>query len=123
MGRFIKSLSYAFSGLCSALKTERNFKIHVIAMFLAIMLGFYLHLSLMEWGFIIFAIGFVLVSELFNTAVERLGDDASNGQHKQVVKKAKDTAAAAVLLSAITALVIGILLLFIPFIKRILELL
>jgi len=117
MGRFIKSLSYALDGLRSALKTERNVKVHIIAMFLTVALGFYLQLSLMEWGFIIFAMGFVLVSELFNTAVERLGDEASNGQYKQVVKKAKDTAAAAVLLSAITALVIGILFLVMPLIR------
>jgi diacylglycerol kinase len=53
--------------------------------------------------------------------MERLGDEASNGQHKQAVKNAKDTAAAAVLLSAITALVIGILFLFIPLISKIIE--
>lgn len=117
MKGFIKSLRYALHGLSSALKTERNLKIHIIAMFLAMILGFYLKLSIIEWGIIILVIGFVLVAELFNTAMERLGDDAANGNQKKLIKQAKDTAAAGVLLSAITALVIGIMLLIIPFIQ------
>jgi len=118
MKGFLKSLSYALDGLRSALKTERNLRIHIIAMCLAVALGFYLGLSLTEWGFVIFAIGFVLVAELFNTAMERLGDEAANGKRKQVIKKAKDIAAAAVLLSAVTALIIGILFLIVPLVWR-----
>jgi diacylglycerol kinase len=118
MKRLIKSFGYAFDGLRSALKTERNLRIHIVAMFLAVILGLYLGLSTIEWGFIIFAIGFVLFAELINTAMERLGDEAANGRHKQTVKKAKDTAAAAVMLSALTALVIGVLFLFIPLFNK-----
>lgn len=118
MKSFIRSLSYALSGLYSALKSERNLRVHIIAMCLAISLGFYLGLSLTEWGFIIFAIGFVIVAELFNTAIERLGDEAANGQQKQAIKKAKDTAAAAVLLAAITAIVIGVIFLVVPIIQK-----
>jgi diacylglycerol kinase len=55
-------------------------------------------------------------------AGERLGDEAANGCYKLIVKKAKDTAAGAVLISAITALVIGIIFLLIPFIEKIIEL-
>ncbi|MDD4876796.1 MAG: diacylglycerol kinase family protein [Dehalococcoidales bacterium] len=120
MKGFIKSLRYAFHGLSSALKTERNLRIHIIAMFLALVLGFYLKLSITEWGIIILTIGFVLVAELFNTAIERLGDDAANGSQKKLIKQAKDTAAAGVLLSAITATIIGIMFLVIPFIQSIL---
>lgn len=78
MKGFIKSLQYALHGLSSALKTERNLRIHIIAMFLAMVLGFYVKLSIIEWGIMTLAIGFVLVAELFNTAMERLGDDAAN---------------------------------------------
>jgi len=63
------------------------------------------------------AIGFVLVAELFNTAIERLGDEAANGVQKQLIKRAKDIAAAGVLLSAMTAFILGILFLIIPFIR------
>ena len=118
MKSFVKSLSYALEGLRSALKTERNLRIHIIAMCLAVALGFYLGLSQIEWGFVIFAIGFVLVAELFNTAMERLGDETANGKQKQTIKRAKDTAAAAVLLSAVTALIIGILFLIVPLVQR-----
>jgi len=103
--------------LFSALKTERNLRIHFIAVFIALAMGFYLKLSLMEWGVIVLAIGFVLVAELFNTAMERLGDEASNGAQKKLIKKAKDIAAAGVLLSAITALIIGVLFLIIPLVQ------
>ena len=117
MKGFIKSITYALDGLFSALKTERNLRIHIIAMFIAVALGFYLKLSIIEWGIIILVTGFVLVSELFNTAIERLGDEAANGIEKKLIKKAKDIAAAGVLLSSITALIIGILFLVIPFIQ------
>jgi diacylglycerol kinase len=117
MGRLIKSFGYALEGIISAFKAERNFKIHVAAAFLSAALGLYLGLSVVEWCLLVFAIGFVLVSELFNTALERLSDEASGGHQSRVIKAAKDISAAAVLLSAVTALVIGILLLFIPFVQ------
>jgi diacylglycerol kinase len=117
MKGFIKSVTYALDGLFSALKTERNLRIHIVAVFIAIALGFYVKLSIVEWGIIVLVTGFVLVAELFNTAMERLGDEAANGIQKKLVKKAKDIAAAGVLVSSITALIIGILFLFIPFIR------
>ena len=117
MKGFITSLSYALDGLFSAVKSERNLRIHIIAVLIAVALGFYLKLSVLGWGIIILVIGFVLVAELFNTAIERLGDEAANGMQKKLIKKAKDIAAAGVLLSAVTAIIIGILFLVIPFIQ------
>jgi diacylglycerol kinase len=64
----------------------------------------------------------VLMAELFNTGIERLGDGASNGEQKLVIKKAKDVSAGAVLVSALTALVIGLLYLIIPFGQKLAEL-
>ena len=83
-------------------------------MVVAIALGLFVGLSIMEWGLIIFAIGFVLSAELFNTAVERLGDHIAEGNWNQTVKHLKDIAAAAVLISAIMALAVGIIVIFIP---------
>ena len=103
--------------LISALKTERNLRIDIAAMLIAIAFGFYLKLSIIIWGLMILVIGFVIVAELFNTAIERLGDEAANGVQKQLIKRAKDIAAAGVLLSALTALILGILFLVIPFIQ------
>ena len=123
MKRFFKSLAYALSGIRAAFKSEQSFRIHTIAMVIAVAMGLYLELSLAAWGFVIFAIGFVLTAELFNTAIERLGDEAADGKQKLMIKHAKDASAAAVLVSALTALVIGILFLLIPFIQRMLDLL
>jgi diacylglycerol kinase len=121
MRRLLKSFGYALSGIRFTFKSEQNFKIHIIALIIAIAMGIYLGLSLPEWGLVIFSIGFVLAAELFNTAIERLGDEIANGKQKQVVKIAKDTSAAAVLISALTAFIIGILFLFIPFVQKIFE--
>ena len=109
-----RSFICAFRGLAFAFRTQRNFRIHIIAMVVAIALGLFVGLSIMEWGLIIFAIGFVLSAELFNTAVERLGDHIAEGNWNQTVKHLKDIAAAAVLISAIMALAVGIIVIFIP---------
>jgi undecaprenol kinase len=122
MKRLFKSFAYASAGIVAAIKSERNFRIHIVAMVIVIGLGIYVQLSVQAWGFLIFAIGFVLAAELFNTALERLGDEITNGEHKQMVKKAKDIAAAAVLISALTALVIGIVFLFVPLVQKLMEL-
>jgi diacylglycerol kinase len=122
MRRFIKSLGYALTGIRTTFKSEQNFRIQIAAMIMAIILGFYLQISLQTWGFVIFSIGAVLVAELFNTAVEKLGDETANGKQRQRVKNAKDTSAAAVLISALTALAIGILFLIIPLIQKMIEL-
>jgi len=91
-------------------------------MVIVIIVGVYLELSLPAWGLVIFAIGFVLVAELFNTAVERIGDALAGGKQSQAVKKIKDISAAAVLMAALAALAIGVLFLLIPFIQKILAL-
>jgi diacylglycerol kinase len=114
MGKFLKSFAYAFRGIFTTIKSERNFKIQMVALVLVIALGFYLGLSAVEWGFVIVAIGFVLVSELFNTALERLSDKVAGGQRDRAIGTVKDISAGAVLVSALTALVIGIIFLFIP---------
>jgi diacylglycerol kinase len=121
MRRFCKSLVYALNGIRSAFKSERNFRIHIVAMIISIAMGLYLQISIQSWAFVIFAIGFVLVAELFNTAVERLGDETANGKQRQRVKQAKDISAGAVLISVLTALAIGLLFLIIPFIQKLIE--
>ncbi len=115
---FLKSITCASRGFLIAFKSERNFKIHIVSLFLVVALGLYLDLSIAHWSLIVLSIGFVLVSELFNTSVERLGDEAANGKINQVVRNSKDISAAAVLLSALTAFIIGILILFIPLIQK-----
>jgi diacylglycerol kinase len=116
---FIKGLGCAFRGIYVTYKTERNFKFHTLALLVAIAVGISLGLSVVEWCLVVFAIGFVLVAELLNTALERWCDEAAGGKQSEIIRNAKDISSAAVLVSAITAIVIGILVLLIPLIQRI----
>ena len=106
------SFKYAFQGLCHMLKTQHNAWIHIAAMVTVICLSFYFRISRTEWIFVIFAIGFVFAAELINTALERLTDIVSPEKQAQA-GQVKDLAAGAVLVAAITALIIG-LIIFIP---------
>ena len=73
-----------------------------------IVLGWRLEVSTSEWCFLMLGISFVLVAEAFNTAIEALTDLASPNFHK-LAKTAKDVGAGAVLLAAVTALVVGLI--------------
>lgn len=109
---FIKSFGYAFEGIVTAFREEWNFKIHLLLALIAIVLGFYLKISSGEWVVIIFAIFFVLIMELVNTAIETVVNISSPGISKKA-KVAKDVSAAAVLLGAIFAAFVGIII-FLP---------
>jgi len=91
---------------------EHNFWIHLVIMVLVIGFGFVLKISNVEWMMTIFCIGFVLASEIFNSAVEVLVDLVSP-EHNPKAGLTKDMAAGAVLVSSITAAIIG-LIIFVP---------
>ena len=112
MLRFFKSFGYAISGLRYGFKTQLNFRVHCIALIAVLILGCCTGLKAKEWMWICMASGLVIVTELVNTALEVLVDLVSPQYH---VKAGiiKDLAAGAVLVAAITAIVIG-LLIFIP---------
>ncbi|MFD0939803.1 diacylglycerol kinase family protein [Pedobacter boryungensis] len=112
MERFLKSFFYAFKGLAYAFKTQLNFKMHCFSGALIIALGLYLKLSIIEWLWISLAIALVFIVELINTAMEVLVDLVSPQQHPKA-GTIKDIAAAAVLVTALLALSIG-LLIFVP---------
>ncbi len=114
----LKSFKCAFRGLWVALKTERNLKIHAVAVVVAVGLGIYLGLSVVEWGLIVFAIGFVLAAELINTSLEIICDEATGGKIADGIRNCKDIAAAAVLVAAATALIIGIIILIVPLFQK-----
>ena len=121
--RLIKSFVYALRGIYLTFKTERNFKIQITALCLVVASGIYLDITPLEWGILTLTIGFVLAAESFNTAIERISDEIAAGKQSISIRNIKDISAGAVLLSAISALVIGILILFIPFIQHMIELL
>jgi undecaprenol kinase len=102
----------AFRGLYIFGKTTRNLYIHLVVAFIVIIFGFYFDVSEFEWLTLIFAIGFVIVSEAFNTAIE-IDIDLTSPEYHPFARDTKDVAAAAVLLSAFIAVIIG-LIIFLP---------
>lgn len=111
----ILSFKYAFAGLLSALKQEPNLKFHFLAGILVIITSFLLNISKTDWIVIIFLIGFVISVELTNTAIETIVDHFTEKEHPGA-KLAKDISAGAVLVTAITSALIGILI-FLPYIN------
>ena len=110
--KLINSFKYAIEGFVSSFKTERNMKIHILAMVLVIVLGLYIKLDIIEWCFITLAITLVIGAELFNTAIETIVDMVSPEKNPKA-KLAKDIAAAAVLTFAIGAGIVGAII-FVP---------
>ena len=108
----LRSFSFAFAGIFAVLKTQHNFWIHLLAATIVILAGFVFGLTRMEWVIITLTIGFVLSAEIMNSAIEYLVDLLSP-QHNPKAGLIKDVAAAAVLVSAIAAAIVG-LLIFIP---------
>lgn len=102
----------AFRGMYVIYKTTRHLYIHIITALLTIILGFYLHVSNIEWVVLTFAIGFVMVSEAFNTAIE-IDIDLTSPEYHPYAKDTKDVAAAAVLISVFTAVIVGFII-FLP---------
>jgi diacylglycerol kinase (ATP) len=115
----IASFRHAFNGIRLAISNEHNMRIHLFAALLAIGAGFYFQLTFGEWIVLVFAIGFVFAAELFNSAIESIADFISPGHHIDI-GKIKDLAAGAVLVSAIAAIIAGILI-FWPHIKLLMK--
>lgn len=109
-----RSFTHAGRGVLVFLKTTPNAWIHLSILVGAIALGVYFSITTTEWMFLIFAGGFVLVSEAFNTAIE-IDINLTSPEYHPYAKDTKDVAAGAVLLASLTALIIGIFI-FMPYI-------
>lgn len=112
----LKSFIYAFKGILKVMQYERNMWIHIVIAASVIILGLIVQITRLEWILIICCIGFVLVLEILNTAIENLTDLIAPDQNERAAK-IKDVAAGAVLIAAITALIIG-LFVFVPYIFK-----
>jgi diacylglycerol kinase (ATP) len=102
----IRSFRFALRGLKSLLKYEHNSRIHLIAAVMSVALGIILKISFSEWSVLIIVIGMVFIAELFNSSLESLADHIDT-EWNEFIMKAKDYSAAAVLISAIIALLAG----------------
>lgn len=107
MKKFVRSMGHASRGIVTAAREQQNLRIHLVIIIPVIIFGVYLELTAVEWSIIILTIGMVVVAELLNTAIEYAVDLASPDFH-HMAKKAKDVAAAAVLMSAIIATLIAL---------------
>ena len=116
MRKTVTSFVYAFNGLKILLREEPNSRIHLVASICTIIAGILLKVSLNEWIALVLAMGFVITLEIVNSAIENIADFISPGRD-DMIKKVKDLSAAGVLVSAITALIIG-LIVFLPKIIR-----
>jgi undecaprenol kinase len=103
----LQSFYHAFAGIASTFKSERNFRVHLIAAGLAVVLGFILKIGSLQWLAVTFSIGLVLTAECINTAVEHIVDLVTERTYHDAAKAAKDTAAAAVLVASLCAAVTG----------------
>lgn len=104
----LRSMRVAVRGLGVMLRTQVNARIHLGMTLVVVIAGLWLELGRAEWLWIVVAIVVVWVAEGLNTALERLAD-ALSPEHHPLVRQAKDVAAAAVLMAAIGAVIIGLL--------------
>ena len=107
--KLITSFNNAIEGLLYVFRTERNMKIHFIFAILVLLISVMFKISVVDFLFLSFAITFVLMAEMFNTALEYMIDIISEAYHP-LVRLAKDISAGAVLIATINALVTGYLL-------------
>ena len=112
IGKFFRSFQFAARGIVDLFRFENNAKIHLLAAAVAIGAGSWLGLSAMEWAMIATQMGLVIATEAFNTALEKMADRVTT-ERDPLIKAAKDLASGAVLIVALTALVVG-LLIFVP---------
>lgn len=106
------SFKYAFEGIITTIKEERNMFIHFLIAIIVVITGIYVRLSLNEWLICLLLFALVFSLELINTAIENTVDLVTTKKNKKA-KLAKDAAAGAVLIAAIFASIIGIII-FLP---------
>ncbi|MFC5467110.1 diacylglycerol kinase family protein [Cohnella suwonensis] len=102
----LRSFRCAMEGIAGAVRSEGHVRFHLAATILVAAASAWLKATATDWLWILTAVAAVWVAELFNTALERLVDLASPGQHP-LAKAAKDTAAGAVLVAALYAAAVG----------------
>jgi diacylglycerol kinase len=114
----VQSFRNALTGLWYVIRTQRNAWIHAIASIAVLSLGLWLKVEARDWALVILAVAMVWTAEFLNTALEAVVDLASPQRHP-LAQVGKDVGAAAVLISAMTSILIGVLILGPPLLERI----
>lgn len=104
----IKSFKYAIKGIIYAIKNERNMRVHTVASFCVFLFSLFFDLNAEKYILLILTCALVMICELVNSALENLIDICATDYNSKA-KAAKDIAAGFVLLSATSAIVVGVL--------------
>lgn len=113
----IASFGHAFRGWGYVLKTQHNAWIHSLMAVVVLVLGLWLKLPTQDWAILIITVTMVFMAEFINTAIEAVVDLASPVHHP-LAKAGKDVGAAAVLIAALAAILIGLLILGPPLLAK-----
>ena len=106
---FFDALANAFNGIRHGIKTQINLKVQIVITILVIIAGFYFKFNCIEFAFLVFSCGLVLVTEMLNTAIET-SVNLTTTEYNPIAKIAKDVGAGSVLIASLNALVIGCIL-------------
>ncbi|MCL1890551.1 MAG: diacylglycerol kinase family protein [Coriobacteriia bacterium] len=108
MKHLVYAFSCALSGIAHTARTQRSFQIQLAVAVAAVIGGFVVCLTPVEWAVVLILVGLVLTLECLNTALEATIDRCSTDLHP-LAKTAKDAAAGAVLIMALIAAVVGLI--------------
>jgi diacylglycerol kinase len=106
--RFFASLRYAVEGILYCIKTQRNMRVHLVIAIIVLMSAILLRIVRAEFIMVLMSISMVFICEIINTAVEKAVDTATLEYHP-IAKIAKDVAAGAVLVAALSSITVGLL--------------
>jgi diacylglycerol kinase len=117
----LHSLRHAFRGWNYVMQTQRNAWIHAVVATLVLIVGLWLGLPARDWAVLILTIAMVFAAEFINTSIEAVVDLATQ-EHHPLAKVGKDVGAAAVLIAALAAVLVGLLILGPPLWSRLTQL-
>lgn len=109
-GSIFQSLGHAYRGVALALKSQRNFRFDFLFGFFILAVALFLEFSFIELAILVLTVNAILFAELINTVIEFVVDAYYGNRYSPVAKMSKDIAAGAVLITAISAIIIGLLL-------------
>jgi len=104
---FYKRVGFALCGLKMAARREKSFRTHLVAAAAVLIVLYVTQPGIIWWTIIALTVGFVLVTELLNTAFETLADQLCPEEHSEI-GAAKDIAAGAVLVASLIGIIVGL---------------
>ena len=107
---FAGTFKNARKGFRLVVRSEMNIRIHLVIAFFVLVSAYFLKFSAVEFCILIFAIAFVIISEMLNTAIEFSLDAIYHNKYSKMVGMAKDISAGAVMLASFISVLVGVIL-------------